>query len=90
MFKQIGIAAISLAFVMAMALPSLAAREVVTGTIEKVDAMTGQITVKTQAGPRQFNSRTPEKLKDLKPGDKINLTIEEDGNLVVQKDEGKK
>lgn len=90
MLKQVGIAAVSLAFVMAMALPSLAAREVVAGTIEKVDAMSGAITLKTPAGPREFNSRTPAKLKEFKPGDKVTLTIEEDGNLVIQKDEGKR
>jgi hypothetical protein len=55
-------------FVLALASVTLAGREVVTGTVDKVDAMKGVITVKTQAGPREFNSRFPEKLKDVKPG----------------------
>jgi len=81
--KQIGLAVVTFLFVMGLALSSDAAREVVTGTVDKVDAMKGVVVVKTQAGPREFNLRSPEKLKDVKPGDKIEITIQEDGSAVI-------
>jgi Cu/Ag efflux protein CusF len=83
--KKIGLAVVTFLFVMGLALSSEAAREVVSGTVEKVDAMTGKIVVKTQAGPREFNSRFPEKLKDIKVGDKVDLTIAEDGTMTIAK-----
>lgn len=83
MLKQIAIAVVAVSFVVGLAVTTMAAREVVSGTVEKVDAMKGQIVLKTQAGPREFNVRTPEKLKDLKPGDKIEFTIQEDGSAVI-------
>lgn len=83
--RKIVLAAASLVFVMGLALTSLAAREIVEGSVDKVDAMKGTVTVKTAAGPREFTARSPEKLKDIKPGDKIKLTIEEDGNMVIEK-----
>lgn len=83
--KSFGLAVASFAFVLGLALSSFAAREVVTGTVEKVDAMKGAITVKTQTGPREFNSRTPEKLKDIKAGEKVSLTIAEDGTMTIEK-----
>ena len=85
MAKRIGLAVMSFVFVLGLALTALAAREVVEGAVEKVNAMTGQIVVKTQAGPREFNTRTPEKIKDLKPGDKVSLTIAEDGTMTIEK-----
>lgn len=71
-------------FVLGLTLSSMAGREVVTGTVDKVDAMKGVIVVKTQAGPREFNSRVPEKLKDVKPGDKVSITLQEDGTMVIE------
>jgi Cu/Ag efflux protein CusF len=71
-------------FVLGLTLTSMAGREVVTGTVDKVDAMKGTIVVKTQVGPREFNSRTPAKLKDIKPGDKVSVTIQEDGTMVIE------
>ena len=81
--QKIGLAVVTFLFVMGLALSSDAAREVVTGTVDKVDAMKGMVVVKTQAGPREFNLRSPEKLKDVKPGDKIEITIQEDGSAVI-------
>ena len=83
--KKIGLAAVMFLFVMVLALSSEAAREVVSGTVEKVDAMKGTITLKSPTGPREFTARKPEKLKDIKVGDKINLTVQEDGSLVIEK-----
>lgn len=83
--KRFGLAVASFTFVMGLALSSLAAREIVEGPVEKVDAMKGTVTVKTAAGPRDFTTRTPEKLKDVKAGDKIKLTIQEDGSMVIEK-----
>jgi Cu/Ag efflux protein CusF len=74
----------SLAFVLGLVLSSYAAREVVSGTVDKVDAMKGQVVLKTAAGPREFVLRTPEKLKDVKAGDKIEITIQEDGSAVIE------
>lgn len=85
LIKRISLAVASFVFVLGLALSSLAAREVVSGPVEKVDAMKGTITVKTATGPRDFTARTPEKLKDVKVGDKINLTIQEDGSLLIEK-----
>jgi Cu/Ag efflux protein CusF len=83
--QKIGLAVITFLFVMGLALSSEAAREIVSGTVEKVDAMKGTITVKSAAGPRDFTARKPEKLKDIKVGDKISLTVQEDGSLVIEK-----
>lgn len=83
--KKVGLAVVAFAFVMGLALGSEAAREVVSGTVEKVDAMKGTITLKSAAGPRDFTARKPEKLQDIKVGDKINLTVQEDGSLVIEK-----
>lgn len=82
--QRFALAVASFAFVMGLALSTLAAREVVTGTVEKVDSMKGVISVKTATGSREFNSRFPEKLKEVKVGDKIQLTIQEDGSLVIE------
>lgn len=84
MFTRIALAVVSFVFVMGLALTSMAAREVVSGAVEKVDAMKGVVVVKTQAGSREFNLRTPEKLKDVKVGDKIEITIQEDGSAMIQ------
>jgi hypothetical protein len=84
MATRIGLALVSFMFVLGLALSSMAAREVVTGSVEKVDAMKGVVVVKTQAGPREFNLRSPEKLKDVKVGDKISITIQEDGSAVIE------
>ncbi|OGW64255.1 MAG: hypothetical protein A3H49_07530 [Nitrospirae bacterium RIFCSPLOWO2_02_FULL_62_14] len=83
--KKIGLAAVMFLLVMGLALSSEAAREIVSGTVEKVDAMKGTVTLKSAAGPRDFVARKPEKLKDIKVGDKINLTVQEDGSLVIEK-----
>ncbi|MBI5776768.1 MAG: copper-binding protein [Nitrospirae bacterium] len=83
--KKVGLAVITFAFVMGLALSSEAAREVVSGTVEKVDAMKGTITLKSASGPRDFTARKPEKLQDIKVGDKISLTVQEDGSLVIEK-----
>lgn len=83
--KKLGLAVVTFLFVMGLALSSEAAREIVSGTVEKVDAMKGTITVKSAAGPRDFTARKPEKLQDIKVGDKINLTVQEDGSLVIEK-----
>jgi hypothetical protein len=85
MVTKIGLAVVSLLFVMGLALTSMAAREIIDGQVEKVDVIKGELTVKTEAGPRTIKSRTPEKLKDLKMGDKVHLTIQEDGTLVIEK-----
>ncbi len=84
MMKKIGLAVVAFLFVMGLALSSDAAREVVTGAVDKVDAMKGLVVVKTQAGPREFNLRTPEKLKEIQPGDKIEITVQEDGSAVIE------
>lgn len=81
--KKVGLAVVTFLFVMGLALSSDAAREVITGTVDKVDAMKGVVVVKTQAGPREFNLRSPEKLKNVKPGDKISITVQEDGSAVI-------
>jgi Cu/Ag efflux protein CusF len=75
----------SFMFVMGLALTSFAAREIVEGKAEKVDAMKGSITVVTKAGPRAFTVRQPEKLKEVKDGDNVKLTIQEDGDMVIEK-----
>lgn len=85
LIKRISLAVASFVFVMGLALSSLAGREVVAGTVDKVDAMKGIISVKTATGPREFNSRTPEKLKNVKVGDKVSITIQEDGTMVIDK-----
>jgi Cu/Ag efflux protein CusF len=81
--KKIGLAVVMFLFVLGLALSSFAAREVISGTVDKVDAGKGHLWLKTQAGPREFNFREPAKLKDLKPGDKIEVTIQEDGTGVI-------
>lgn len=81
--KKIVMAFASFMFVMGLALTSFAAREIVEGKADKVDAMKGAITVVTKAGPRTFTVREPEKLKDVKSGDNVKLTIEEDGTMVI-------
>lgn len=86
MTKKIGLAVGSFMFVLGLALSSLAGREVVSGTVDKVDAMKGVIVLKTDTGAREFTSRSPEKLKDIKVGDKVKLTIEEDGDMVIVKE----
>lgn len=82
--KKVLMGVVSLAFVFGLALTSNAAREVISGTVEKVDAMKGHVVLKTAAGPREFNLRTPEKLKNVKAGDKIEITIQEDGAAVIE------
>lgn len=81
--QKIGLAVVTFLFVMGLALSSEAAREVVTGTVDKVDAMKGVVVVKSASGPREFNLRTPEKLKNVKVGDKISITVQEDGSAVI-------
>lgn len=86
MMKYVAPAAASLLVVMALTLSSMAAAELVEGSVEKVDAKKGTITLKPSAGrPREFITPTPEKLKDIKVGDKIKLTIQEDGTMVIEK-----
>lgn len=81
--QKIGLAVVTFLFVMGLALSSDAAREVVSGTVDKVDAMKGVVVVKSASGPREFNLRTPEKLKNVKVGDKISITVQEDGSAVI-------
>jgi Cu/Ag efflux protein CusF len=69
--------------IMGLAVSGMAAREVISGTVDKVDAMKGQVVLKTQAGPREFNLRSPDKLKDVKPGDKVEISIQEGGSAVI-------
>ena len=83
--KKLVMAFASFMFVMGLALTSFAAREVVEGKADKVDAMKGSITVVTKAGPRAFTVRQPEKLKEVKDGDNVKLTIQEDGDMVIEK-----
>lgn len=83
--KKVGMAFASFMFVMGLALSSFAAREIVEGKADKVDAMKGAITVVTATGPRTFTVREPEKLKDVKQGDSVKLTIEENGEMVIGK-----
>ena len=83
--KKLVMAFASFMFVMGLALTSFAAREVVEGKADKVDAMKGSITVVTKAGPRVFTVRQPEKLKEVKDGDNVKLTIQEDGDMVIEK-----
>lgn len=83
--KRLVIAFASFMFVMGLALTSFAAREVVEGKADKVDAMKGSITVVTKAGPRAFTVRQPEKLKEVKDGDNVKITIQEDGDMVIEK-----
>ncbi len=82
--KKVIMGVVSLAFVLGLALSSQAAREVISGTVDKVDSMKGHVVLKTVAGPREFTLRTPEKLKDVKAGDKIEITIQEDGSAVIE------
>ena len=84
MITKVAMAAVAFMFVMGLALSSMAAREVISGTVEKVDAMKGHVVIKTAAGLREFDLRTPEKLKDVKVGDKIELTVQEDGSAMIQ------
>ena len=42
-------------------------------------------TVVTKTGPWVFTAREPEKLKDIKAGDNVKLTIQEDGSMVIEK-----
>ena len=83
MFTRLTLAVASFALIMGLTVGAMAAREIVSGTVEKVNAMTGQVVVKTAAGPREFSLRTPEKLKDVKAGDNIQVTIQEDGSAVI-------
>ncbi len=83
--KKLVMACASFMFVMGLALTSFAAREIVEGKAEKVDAMKGLITVVTKAGARDFTVREVEKLKDIKAGDNVKLTIQEDGSMVIEK-----
>lgn len=83
--KKLVMAFASFMFVMASVLTSFAAREIVEGTADMIDAMKGMIIVVTKAGPREFTVREPEKLKKIKPGDNVKLTIREDGSTVIEK-----
>ena len=83
--KKLVMAFASFMFVMGLALTSFAAREIVEGKADKVNAMKGSITVVTKAGPREFTVRQPEKLKEVKDGDNVKLTIQEDGDMVIEK-----
>lgn len=83
MMKKIGLTVVAFMFVVGFALSSMAAREVISGTVEKVDTGKGHVVLKTQAGTREFNFRDVTKLKDLKAGDKVEVTIQEDGTGVI-------
>ena len=83
--KKIVMAFASFMLVMGLALSSFAAREVVEGKADKIDAMRGVIVVVTKTGPREFTIREVEKLKDIKAGDNVKLTIQEDGSMVIEK-----
>jgi len=83
--KKLVMAFASFMFVIGLALSSFAAREVVEGKADKVDAVKGTITMTTKTGPRDFTVREPEKLKDIKAGDNVKLTIQEDGSMVIEK-----
>jgi hypothetical protein len=83
--KKLVMAFASFMFVMGLALTSFAAREIVEGKADKVDAMKGTITVVTKAGARDFTVREVEKLKDIKAGDNVKLTVQEDGSMVIEK-----
>ena len=78
------------AFVVGFALNGFAAKEVITGQVEKVDISKASVTLKPAGGAaREFaDIKTPtDKLKGIKPGDVIQIQIEEDGTLhVVDKD----
>ena len=52
MFTRLTLAVASFALIMGLTVGAMAAREIVSGTVEKVNAMTGQVVVKTAAGPR--------------------------------------
>ena len=82
-FPRLTLAVAAFALIMGLAVSGMAAREVVSGTVEKVDAMKGEVVVKTTAGPRSFVVRSPEKLKDVKKGDTIQITVTEDGSAVI-------
>lgn len=81
--KKIGFAMVAFMFVVGFALSSMAAREVISGTVEKVDTGKGHLSLKTANGLREFNFRDVTKIKDLKAGDKIEVTIMEDGTGVI-------
>jgi hypothetical protein len=83
--KKLVMAFASFMFVMGLALTSFAAREIVEGKADKVDAMKGTLTIATKAGPRDFTVREVEKIKDIKAGDNVKLTIQEDGSMVIEK-----
>jgi hypothetical protein len=83
--KKLVMAFASFLFVMTLVLTSFAAREIVEGTADMIDAMRGMIIVVTKAGPREFTVRDPEKLKAIKPGDNVRLTIRKDGSTVIEK-----
>ncbi len=83
--KALVMAFASFMFVMGLALSSFAAREIVEGKADKVNAMKGTITVVTKTGARDFTVREVEKLKDIKAGDNVKLTIQEDGSMVIEK-----
>jgi hypothetical protein len=88
--KTIGLQIVSFVFILGLALSTMAAREVVSGTVDKVDAVKGLLVLKTAPALRLFEIRTPEKLLSLKPGDFVQLTIQEDGTVVVEQRPGKK
>lgn len=83
MMKKIGLAMVAFMFVVGFALSSMAAREVIQGTVVSVDTAKGHMVLKTAAGPREFIFRDVTKLKDLKVGDKVDVTIMEDGEGVI-------
>jgi Cu/Ag efflux protein CusF len=83
--KKLVMALVSFMFIVGLALSSFAAREVIEGKAQKVDAMKGAITVTTQTGPREFKVQKPEKLKDIKEGDQVKVTVEENGDLAIER-----
>jgi hypothetical protein len=88
--KAIGLQIVSFVLILGLTLSSMAAREVVSGTVDKVDAVKGLLVLKTAPALRLFEIRSPEKLLSLKPGDLVQLTIHEDGTVVVEQKSEKK
>ena len=86
MIRTMIVGLLAVAFVMGFAFSSFAAKEVITGKVEKIDPAKAMVTLKPAGGAaREFQDiKTPtDKLMGIKPGDTIQIQIEEDGTLVV-------
>jgi hypothetical protein len=83
--KRFGLASACLVLILGLAVSGMAAREIVSGTVDRVDAVNGHLVLKTTIGLRLFEVRPPDKLQGLRRGDLIEITIEADGTIEIEK-----